>query len=70
MSFQGGSTEHRPRVRQVLGLEQELLTLFDLVEAMMPSPPPPKKKKTKQKKKVFYHCAQTLRRRKLKLGDF
>ena len=40
-----------------------------------PSPQPKKIKLTlfdmgKAKKKVFDHCAQTLRRRKLTLGDF
>ena len=37
------------------------LTLFDMGKAMMPPP---------KKKRCFDHCAQTLRRRKLKLGDF
>ena len=43
-----------------------VLTLFDMgiMMPLPPSPPPP------PKKNVFGHCAQTLRRKKLKLGDF
>ena len=57
-SYEGGGRNPLPQVENVLNRPGEIgLTLFDMGAMMAPQ-------------NVFDHCAQTLRRRKLKLGDF